>query len=221
MQTKTNIIKRIVDVLLTVLLLFIMAYQVTGDFLHEWLGISMTVLLIFHHILNRKWYGALFKGKYTSYRITVSSVNTLLLAAIGITALCGMSMSSHAVPFMYGTVNMMTARKFHLAFSWWAFMFMGVHIGLHLKALTAKLGRKAKICIIAVLTAVSGIGLWLFIKSDITDYILFRTHFSFLDYNKAKWLVIAENLAMLILFALVGYTLAVIMQKNKAKGKDR
>ena len=41
MQAKTtNIIKRIVDVLLTVLLLFLMAYQVTGDVLHEWLGIS-------------------------------------------------------------------------------------------------------------------------------------------------------------------------------------
>lgn len=221
MQTKTTIIKRIVDVLLTVLLLFIMAYQVTGDFLHEWLGIGMTVLLILHHILNRKWYSALFKGKYTPYRIAVTSVNTLLLAAIGITALCGMSMSSHAVPFMYGTVNMMTARKFHLAFSWWAFIFMGMHIGLHLKALTAKLGSKAKICFIAVLTAVSGAGLWLFIKSDITDYILFRTHFSFFDDKKAKWLILAENLAMLMLFALVGYTLAVIMQKNKSKGKDR
>ena len=31
MQTKTGIIKRIVDTVLTVLLLFLMAYQVTGD----------------------------------------------------------------------------------------------------------------------------------------------------------------------------------------------
>lgn len=39
MQAKTtNIIKRIVDVGLTVLLLFLMAFQVAGDVLHEWLG---------------------------------------------------------------------------------------------------------------------------------------------------------------------------------------
>ena len=52
MQTKTtNIIKRIVDMVLTVLLLFLMALQVTGDVLHEWLGIGMTVTLVLHHIL--------------------------------------------------------------------------------------------------------------------------------------------------------------------------
>lgn len=36
MQAKnTNMIKRIVDAVLTVLLLFLMAFQVTGDVLHE------------------------------------------------------------------------------------------------------------------------------------------------------------------------------------------
>ena len=216
MQAKTyNIIKRIVDAVLTVLLLFIMAYQVTGDVLHEWFGIGMTVLLIVHHILNRKWYGALFKGRYSLYRITVTAVNTLLLAAIGITALCGMSMSGHAVPFMYGLVNVMTARKLHLAFSWWSFIFMGMHIGLHLKAMTAKIGSKARLCFNVILTSAAGVGLWLFIRSNITDYIFFKTHFAFLDYQKAKPLIIAENLAMLMLFALAGYVLACILQKNK------
>ena len=50
-------IKRIVDVFMTVLLLCLMAYQVTGEVLHEWIGIGMTVLVIIHQILNRKWYG--------------------------------------------------------------------------------------------------------------------------------------------------------------------
>lgn len=46
MQAKTkNVIKRIVDGVLTVLLLFLMAFQVTGDVLYEWLGIAMTVTL--------------------------------------------------------------------------------------------------------------------------------------------------------------------------------
>ena len=60
---KKNRIKKLVDAGMTVLLLCLMAYQVTGEALHEWFGIGMTVLLIVHHILNRKWYGALFKGK--------------------------------------------------------------------------------------------------------------------------------------------------------------
>ena len=60
-KAKTNrIIKRIVDATMTVLLLLLMAYQVTGEMAHEWISMGMTVLVIVHQILNRKWYGALF-----------------------------------------------------------------------------------------------------------------------------------------------------------------
>ena len=73
-----RIVKRAVDVCMTVLLLCLMAYQVTGETLHEWCGIGMTVLLIVHHILNRKWTAALFKGKYGAYRTVSAAVNALL-----------------------------------------------------------------------------------------------------------------------------------------------
>ena len=49
-----NILKRIVDAAMTVLLLFLMAYQVTGEMAHEWIGMGMMVLVIVHQILNRK-----------------------------------------------------------------------------------------------------------------------------------------------------------------------
>ena len=218
MQTKTtNIIKRIVDVVLTVLLLFLMAYQVTGDVLHEWLGIGMTVTLVLHHILNRKWYKAVFKGKYSPYRIALTAVNTLVLAAIALTALSGMSMSGHAVPFMYGLINVMTARTLHLAMSYWSFILIGVHIGLHIKAMTAKMPDRGKTVFKVILTGVSGAGLWLFLKSGIVNYITFTTHFAFLDCTTAKWLVILQNLAMLMFFVLAGYVLSEVTQKNKDK----
>ena len=70
-------IKRIVDACMTSLLLCLMAYQVTGEVAHEWIGIGMTVLVIVHQILNRKWYGAVFKGKYNAYRILTTVVNVL------------------------------------------------------------------------------------------------------------------------------------------------
>ena len=65
---KTNhMIKRIVDAAMTVLLLFLMAYQVTGEMAHEWIGMGMTVLVIIHQILNRKWYGAAFPDGKSGY----------------------------------------------------------------------------------------------------------------------------------------------------------
>ena len=218
MQTKTrNIFKKIIDVVLTVLLLFIMAYQVTGEELHEWLGLGMTALLIVHHILNGKWYGAFFKGKYNSYRIMIIAINTLLLITIGLTVFCGMSMSNHAVSFMHGILSMMFARKMHLAMSYWSFILMGIHIGLHVNAMTAKLADKSKYIFTAISAVISGIGLWLFLKSGIPNYLFFRTHFAFLDYEKAKWLVLIENLAMLLFWVFAGSQLSKFLQKNKEK----
>ncbi len=193
-----------------------MAFQVTGDVLHEWLGIGITVTLILHHILNHKWYKSIFKGKYSLYRISITAVNTLLVS-IALTALSGMSMSGHAVPFMYGLINVITARKLHLATSYWSFILMGIHIGLHMKAMTAKLPEKGKMIFKVILTGISGMGLWLFLKNGIVNYITFRTHFAFLDYTTAKWIIILQNLAMLMFFALAGYVLSEITQKDKDK----
>ena len=130
---KKTIVKRTLDIILTILLLFLMAYQVTGDFWHEWLGIAMTVLVIIHHILNRRWYTALFKGKYNIYRVVITVVDCLLLISFALAALTGISMSAYAVPFLNGLIPLMTALKLHLGVSWWSFVLMSLHIGLHLK----------------------------------------------------------------------------------------
>lgn len=37
-----------IDFLMTVLLLLLMAYQITGQELHEWLGVGMFVLMSIH-----------------------------------------------------------------------------------------------------------------------------------------------------------------------------
>ena len=223
---RKNIIKKAVDICMTVLLPCLMAYQVTGETLHEWGGIAMTVLLIIHHILNFRWYRSLFKGKYNAYRTVSVIVNTLLLASIALTALCGMAMSSHAVPFLYGMFPVSFARQFHLAMSFWSFIFMGLHLGLHIPAMTAgfRWNGGIRTGAAAAFALVSGVGFWLFIKNGIPDYIFFRTPFAFLDYEKAAALVFLENLAILISFAFLGAETASFIksaQSRKSTGRSR
>ena len=90
MQGKKNnsLVKRIVDVCMTVLLLCLMAYQVTGEQAHEWIGMGMTLLVIIHQVLNLKWYGVLFKGKYNPYRTVTIILNVLLLLSFALTSFC-------------------------------------------------------------------------------------------------------------------------------------
>jgi len=211
---KTRIIKRIVDVSMTVLLLFLMAYQVTGEKLHEWIGIGMTAVLILHHILNLKWYASLFRGKYNAYRNVNVVINTLLLVSITLTALCGMAMSAYAVPFMYGMLPVTFARRFHLVMSFWSFVLMGVHLGLHVPAMTAGMFRngKAKWIAAAAAALVAGIGFWCFFRNRIPDYLFFRTPFAFFDYEKAAVVVFLENLTILNAFAFLGACCPVIIR---------
>ena len=68
-----------VDVLMTLILPLLMAYSLIGEAFHEIAGTAMMVLFIVHHILNRRWYGALFKGKYTAARVFRMVLDSLLL----------------------------------------------------------------------------------------------------------------------------------------------
>ena len=224
MQKNNNtMIKRIVDVCMTVLLLCLMAYQVTGEALHEWIGIGMIVLVIVHQILNRKWYGSLFKGKYNPYRIATTVVNIALLLSFVLTAFCGMSMSGHAVPFLYGMTNVSFARRMHLSMSHWAFVLMGLHLGMHIPLMIArmKLADKLRMVLSVLLCIVAGIGLFLFIKNGMPGYLFFRVPFAFLDYEKAGILVFLENILMLTFWAYIGTQVAVLCRNSQMKNEEK
>ena len=216
MDRRSEVIKRIIDIAMTVLLLCLMAYQVTGEMAHEWIGMGMTVLIIIHQILNRKWYGALFKGKYRPYRILSTTLNILLLLSFLLTAFCGMSMSGYAVPFLYGMAPVSFVRRTHLSMSHWSFVLMGMHLGMHIPMMTAGLKWKGrtKTILAGLFTCIGGIGLYLFLRNGMPDYLFFRVPFAFLDYEKAGWLVFLENLLMLSFWAYIGMQAAQLLRKG-------
>ena len=225
MQTGTkNIIKRIVDVGMTVLLLCLMAYQVTGEALHEWIGMGMTALVVFHQVLNRKWYGSIFKGKYHALRVLMTSVNVLLIASFILTAFCGMSMSGYAVPFLYGMAPVSFVRRMHLSMSHWSFVLMGLHLGIHIPVMTARFKWKdrTRTYVVCAFAVVAGVGLYLFLKNNMPDYLFFRVPFAFLDYEKAGILVFLENILMLLFWAFIGTEASVLCRAagKKDQGKN-
>ena len=199
------IFKRLVDLLMTVLLLLLMAFQVTGETAHAWIGMAMFALVLLHQGLNRPWYRALFKGRYGLVRSLGTTVNVLLLAFFVITAVSGMIMSFD-IPFLDASSWTHWARRAHLAGAYWSFILMGVHLGLHWGLAAGRLpgGWKGTVLdSLAVLGA--GYGLYLFLRADIPSYLFLITQFAFLDYEKAATLVLAENLAMMAFWVLLGY----------------
>ena len=213
-------VKRILDAALTIALLLLMSMQVTKQLAHEWIGIAMFALAILHHILNRKYYTAVFKGKYTPLRVYQLIVNTLLLLTFICTPLTGMMMSRYTTTFMNGLLTSSVVRQGHLALSYWSFVLMGVHLGLHFGIIASKLPKgKIRIASGALMSGISIYGFYLFFKSNIFDYMFFRIPFAFFDYSKAWWSVILENLAMLLAWGFAGYLLSLFLKAIAKKDK--
>lgn len=64
-----QIVKVCVDAAMTLGLLFLMGFHLWGDTAHEWVGAGIFVLFILHHILNRRWWVGICKGRYTAVRM--------------------------------------------------------------------------------------------------------------------------------------------------------
>ena len=152
-----------------------------------------------------------------------TAVNMLLLVAIGLTAVCGMSMSNHAVPFLYGILPVSFARRMHLSMSYWSFLLMGLHLGFHLPAMTAKmnLSKTTSTVLNCLFVVVAGLGLGCFLRNGIPDYLFFKTPFAFFDYDKSGLMVFMENLAELLCFAFLGTNLVRLIQGRKKTEKNR
>lgn len=214
-------IKRIIDIAMSIILVFLMAYQVTGEKVHEWIGIIMFILVITHQVLNMKWYSSLFIGKYNINRVIMIIINVLLLLSFTITAVSGMSMSNYAVPFLYKMFDVSVARELHLVFSYWSFILMGLHIGIHVNLISININKKIgktekkhlQIVLESLFIIIAGYGFCLFLKSEIVNYISFRTRFAFLDYEKNQILVLLENIAILIFFVEIMHYIISFIRK--------
>ena len=217
------IVKRVIDVCMTVTLLFLMAYQVTGEFLHEWIGMGMTLLVIIHQILNRKWYSAVFKGKYNPYRILTTLINLLLIVSFVLTAISGMAMSGHAVPFLYGIINVYYSKLLHISMSQWSFVFMGLHLGLHIPVMAAKLKftNSQKKAISAVFCLIAGIGLFLSALMVYFRDIQFLWTVLTQIWMYAGALVLLENVVMLLFWVFTGTQLSTLCRKAFGKSKQK
>ncbi len=130
MKTKLKI-KCGIDILMTFALLFLMGYQFWGEQAHEWVGAGMFILFILHHVLNRQWYKALFHGRYTPVRVYQTIVNVLVFVSMLALMYSGIVMSRYVFDVLPISGGMVLARRLHILGSYWGFLLMSVHLGLH------------------------------------------------------------------------------------------
>ena len=125
-----QIIKIFVDVVMTGLFIVLMAYHITGNTVHEWLGISLFVLFILHHILNIGWYKTVFRGRYSPMRIFMLVLNCLLFIAMLGMMVSGIMLSREVFGFLHLRAGMF-GRRLHMVSTAWGYLLMSMHLGMH------------------------------------------------------------------------------------------
>ena len=200
MKTK----RRILDAAMVLLLPLLMAYSLIGEAFHEVAGTLMLVLFILHHWLNRKWWKSLFRGKYSPQRVFQTALNLLLLLFMICQPLCGILMSKHLYTFLPTDGVSSVVRAIHLPLANWGFVLMSLHAGTHLGTILPK---EKKALIFAFLVAISLYGIYAFFKRQIPAYMFLQLPFAFFDYSEARFFFFVDYIAVMVLFAILGYFL--------------
>lgn len=207
-------IKVTIDLFMTILLLLLMAFQITGQEFHEWFGAGMLVLFLAHNILNFKWYRSLFKGKYSILRVMRMIVNFAVLLSMLCLAYSGIVMSHYVFDFVSVRGQMALARQMHMAAAYWGFVLMSVHLGFHwgmIVGMAGKLvrGRKIPKSLLWILrliaVAAAGYGAVCFSNADIVSYLFLQNQFAFFDFEQTAVSVFTEYIAMMGLWVFIGY----------------
>lgn len=212
---------------MTVLLVALMAYPLTGQLAHEWAGAGMFLLFIAHHALNRHWYKGLGKGSYHGLRVARTGVDLLLLADMLALMASGIRMSRYVFAFLPGFGSIALARRLHLLASYWGFVLMSVHLGLHWDMAAGMLRRAAGRTSgkPALFFRCAGVGIGLYgayavWARRIWQYLFLQTEFVWMDPEQSGLRFFLDHLAMMGLFVLLAHGAAALWRRLR-KGAGR
>lgn len=218
------ILKIVVDIVMTIVLLLLMAYELIGQAAHEWIGIGMFVLFVLHHMLNGKWSRNLMKGKYTVLRAVQAAFVVLALFSLLGSMVSGVILSRHVLSFLPIHEGRAFARNLHMVSAYWGFVFMSLHLGFHwsmMVGIARKLVKKPseirKWIVRGIAVLIAGYGVYAFGKRDIGSYMLLKNQFVFFDFEEPLLLFQLDYIAVMGLFVAVGHYLAEILKKLKKR----
>ena len=211
----TNKFRMPLDILMTLLSIILMGGTILfpNDRVHQICGIALIILWVVHIVLNRRWYGTLFKGQYKPYRIMQLIINCGVLICALLLMISGLLMAWF-IPSEWVGGALGFARTTHLLASHWYYIFMAFHIGVH----AAMIANKMKIhglvpriiCII-----ISLYGVYAFIIRGVWKYMFGLQQFFFFDFERGYILFALDYISIIVLFATLSYYIGKLLVRNK------
>lgn len=211
---KINRIRLPIDIMMTLVSIVLMGgnYLFPADIVHEILGVALFVLWTVHITLNRRWYSAIFRGKYNPYRVMQTVINCCILICTIFLMISGIILSNQLFTFLNIQSGLGFARIAHLLSSHWYYLFISLHIGLHMGRLFQNVATKKLPCILLILTSLYG--LYAFIARGVWKYLVLKQQFFFFDLERGYILFALDYISIIILFAVVSRVVAASFKRR-------
>lgn len=198
-------LRPVLDSLMVLLLPVLMAYSLVGERLHEWLGGLMLLLFAGHHALNWNWHRNLVRGRWNRLHILQTAVDLALLILMVCMMVSGVLLSYYVFDFLPVRGEQSLGRTLHMLGAYWGLCLMSLHAGMHWNR-TAKT-RRGKLLLRAGAAMAAGYGAFAFVRRDFWVYMRLKSHFVFFNYEEPLTLFLLDYLAIMLLFAILGYAL--------------
>ncbi len=215
-----NKLKRILDIVMTLLLPCLMVYELIGQETHEILGLCMVALFILHHAMNWQWHRNLFMGKYTAYRTMLTVLDVLMIIVFIDQAVTGVMMAKHVFPALPHVGRRSFARVLHLLGAYWGFTFCCLHAGMHMTNVIRKRISQtgpARLLPTALALCISGYGIYAFIRRGFPRYMTLQEQFVFFDFDEPLVLFFLDYAAIMLTLILLGSLMGYGLQKIRRK----
>lgn len=189
----------------------------SSDLVHEILGLIMYAFWAVHLYFHHSWYKNIFIGKYNPYRIMQTVINCLILLCALLLMISGIIISNHMFTFLNSSSASYYAKLLHLVASHWYFIFMSMHLGLHVSLITKKIKiKKRRPLLIAkvLIFADSLYAIFVFISRGLWKYLILQQKYFFLNLEKGSLLFFFDYLSILILFALLSHYTAGLLKRH-------
>jgi hypothetical protein len=177
-----------------------------------------------HITLNRRFFLSLFKGRYNVFRILQAVVNCGILLCAIFLMVSGIMLSNHVFAFLGIESGASFARTAHLLASHWYYVFMSLHIGLHVSLIANRLGLagafKSKAALVAtrvVAVLVVGYGIYAFVIRGLWKYLFLQQPFFFFDAERGYALFFADYIAIVVLFAVAVHLFNAIISTRQSR----
>ena len=180
---------------------------------HEIIGVLLIVVWALHVYANRRWFKAVFRGRNNPYRMVQTVVNCGMLICAVFLAISGVMLSNHVFAFLGIESGASFARTAHLLASHWYFVFIALHIGLHVSVIFSRLGIARLVMVSRIVTIatrvavalISAYGVYAFIERGLWKYLTLQQPFFFMDMERGYVLFFADYIAMVVALAAAMY----------------